>query len=102
MHAAIEEHRDALARICLEHHVRRLEVFGSGADGGFDEATSDLDFLVEFGDVPGDRRFDNYFDLLRALEALFTRRVDLVEPAAMCNPYFVRRVNESRRVVYAT
>ena len=101
MHGIIEERRDDLTTICRTHHVAKLEVFGSGADGGFNEATSDLDFLVEFGDLPDHNRFDNYFGLLHALEALFSRRVDLVESGAMRNPYFIRRVNESRKVVYA-
>ena len=44
----IERHRDELADLCRRHHVRTLEVFGSAADGTFNPATSDLDFLVEF------------------------------------------------------
>ena len=101
MHNMIEKNQDALADICRRYHVARLEVFGSLVDGGFDEATSDLDLLVEFADVPDHERFDNYFGLQRSLESLFARRVDLVEPGAMRNPYFIRRVNESRKEIYA-
>jgi hypothetical protein len=100
-HHIIDSRRRALEDICRRFHVSRLEVFGSAADGTFDETRSDLDFLVEFRGVPDSERFDTYFGLLHALEALFGRRVDLVEPGAMRNPYFIRRVNESRRVVYA-
>ena len=81
--------------------MARLEVFGSAADGGFDDRRSDLDFLVEFADLPLGERFDTFFGLQRALAELFGRAVDLVEAGAPRNPYFIRRLNESRRLVYA-
>lgn len=101
MHAILEKNRDALGELCRRYHVSRLEVFGSAANGDFDETRSDLDFLVEFTGVPDNKRFDTYFDLLFALQSLFGRRVDLVEPGAMSNPYFIRSVNETRKLVYA-
>ena len=53
--------------------VRRLSLFGSAARGE-DTSASDLDFLVEF-----DRKtFRNYMGLLRFLESVHGRRVDLV------------------------
>lgn len=100
MHPVIERHRVELSDICRRFFVARLEVFGSAADGDFDESTSDLDFLVEFAGVPDHERFGVYFGLLHALEDLFGRKVDLVEAGAPRNPYFLRRLNESRRIVY--
>lgn len=97
----IEQNMGSLIAICRRFGVRRLEVFGSAVTGPFDPASSDLDFLVDFGDMPGHERFDAYFDLLDALRSLFGREVDLVESGAMRNPYFVRRVNESRTELYA-
>jgi hypothetical protein len=35
------------------------------------------------------------------LVSLFGRSVDLVEPGGMRNPYFINRVNETRRMIYA-
>jgi len=101
MNLIIERHRQELAELCRRFHVARLEVFGSAAEGHFDEEKSDIDFLVDFEDVVGDSRFDNFFSLQRALSQLFGRSVDLVEPGGLRNPYFIRRVNESRRLVYA-
>lgn len=98
----IQEHFDALRVLCERYHVDKLEAFGSATTGDFDPQTSDLDFLVAFGDVPHGERFDNYFGFLHALEDLFGRRVDLVESDAMQNPFFIRRVNETRRPVYAS
>jgi len=86
--------------ICLRHPVRRLELFGSAADGTFNPETSDLDFLVQFETISPAEYYEAYFGLVESLEALFDRRVDLVDVDCLRNPYFVRGVNESRRLVY--
>ncbi len=86
--------------LCRQHRVRRLEVFGSAADGTFDPERSDMDFLVEFFPLEPGERYECYFGMWEGLKALFGRKVDLVEPRAMRNPYFIRRANESRRLVY--
>ena len=100
MNSIISEHKEALAEICRRFHVGRLEVFGSATTDEFDDKRSDLDFLVDFGAAAGSR-FDSFFGLQRALSELFGRPVDLVEDGAPRNPYFIRRLNESRRLVYA-
>lgn len=48
----IDEHRTELSDLCQLYRVKKLEVFGSGADGTFDPRRSDLDFLVEFQPCP--------------------------------------------------
>ena len=48
MHSMIDAKRADLANLCRQFGVARLEVFGSAADDTYDDATSDLDFLVEF------------------------------------------------------
>ena len=63
----IAEHQHAIVQICRRFRVARLHVFGSAAQGDFDEQSSDLDFLVDFGDVPDAERFDAFFGLQRAL-----------------------------------
>ncbi len=101
MHRLIEDNRDELNQLCERFKVHRLELFGSAVDGSFDPATSDLDFLVEFLPLQTGEHFDAYFGLLEALRDLFQRKIDLVETKAMRNPYFIRRVNESRTSIYA-
>jgi predicted nucleotidyltransferase len=44
----LDRMRSRVADVCKRFGVRRLDVFGSAADGSFDPATSDIDFLVEF------------------------------------------------------
>lgn len=97
----IADHATELAELCRTHHVRTLELFGSAANGKFDSATSDLDFLVQFEPALPGECDGEYFDLLFGLEDLFGRKVDLIESDAITNPYFLRTVNKSRRAVYA-
>ena len=102
MHSLIEQKRSDISRICRQHQVRRLEVFGSAARGSdFDPASSDADFLVEFG--PGAKKgLDAYFGLKSALEDLLQRDVDLVEAGALRNPYFIAAINRAREVLCAS
>src|SRR5260370_42201137 len=97
----IDHRRAELVALCRKHHVKTLEVFGSAADGSFDPARSDLDFLLEFLPAAAGRPFHGYFDLKEELQALFGRPGDLVMPGAIRNPYFLQAVNHQRRVLYA-
>lgn len=98
----IAEHSAALRALCERYGVRRLEIFGSATTGRFDPDRSDLDFLVEYDEAGRHRDpFEALFGLRDGLETLFGRKVDLVNAKGIENPYFLRRVNEQRRVVYA-
>lgn len=44
---------------------------------------------------------DQYFGLLSGLEELFDRGVDLVTSKSLRNPYFIRSIEETRRLLYA-
>lgn len=97
----IETHRSDLDEVCRRYHVKTLELFGSGADGSFDPARSDLDFLLEFLPDTPNRIFNGYFDLKFDLERLFGRKVDLVMPRAVRNRFFLQAINRQRTRVYA-
>lgn len=98
---SIEKYSEALLGLCRRYYVKRLDVFGSAAADELKES-SDIDLLVEFDDKVNERRFDNYFEFLRALEELFGRRVDLVEAGGPRNPYFLQQVDATKRRIYAT
>ena len=101
MQSLIEERRAELAQLCRKHHVRRLEAFGSALREDFDPASSDLDFLVEFEPITPVAYAQAYFSLKEALEALFSRPVDLVTAASVNNPYFRASLAASSESVYA-
>ena len=101
MNRLIEDNRDTLTQLCRRYHVRRLELFGSGADERFDPDTSDLDFLVEYVPLEPGEHSRSYFGLLESLQDLFERCIDLVETNAVSNPYLLESINRSRTVLYA-
>jgi uncharacterized protein len=76
MHPSITRALPDIRQLCIEGDVLRLEVFGSAA-GNTKNDPGDVDFLVELH-----------------------RRVDLVNPRTIRNPYFARSVNASRTPVY--
>lgn len=101
MHPAISQHRSGISAICQRYHISRLEVFGSAARADdFDPASSDADFLVEFApDVQPN--LNTFFGAKTDLEQLLGRSVDLVEPAAVRNPYVLASINRNREAIYA-
>jgi predicted nucleotidyltransferase len=100
MVAIIDAQRSELEALCRKHRVRRLEVFGSAADGTFDPGRSDIDFLVEYENLKPADHYEAYFGLWEDLTALFGRRIDLVAPETIRNPFVRRRVDESRKLIY--
>jgi len=95
------KHADAIAGLCRQHGVLRLELFGSAAAGTDDPAGSDLDFLVEFQPLEEGTYADTYFGLREGLEALFHRPVDLVVASAIKNRYFRQSVDDTKTLLYA-
>lgn len=69
--------RGSLAAFCRSHRIAELGLFGSVLRHDF-RPSSDVDVLVTYGDrePPG---FDELTDMASELEALFGRKVDLVD-----------------------
>jgi predicted nucleotidyltransferase len=97
----LDQHRSQLADLCRAANVTRLDLFGSAARGEFDATRSDLDFLVEFEDLPPVALARSYLALKEQLEGLFGCPVDLLTTTGLENPYLRRRIQEERLAVYA-
>lgn len=91
----------AIAELCVQYGVSRLEVFGSAVRADFDSTVSDLDFAVEFLPRPRSGLDDNYFKLRTALEQLLGRPVDLVEAGCVSNPVVAAAIERGKVPVYA-
>jgi uncharacterized protein len=101
MEPIIAERREEIAALCRRTHVRRLDLFGSGATGRFDPARSDLDFLVEFEALAPERYAEAWFELREGLERLFGRPPDLVTAGTVRNPYLAAGIETTRQNLYA-
>ena len=103
MQSLLHDRRTAIEDLCRRMHVRRLDVFGSGAGDDFDPQSSDFDFVVDFDARLSPSEYaDAYFSLKEGLEQVLGRPVDLVTAASMTNPYYIDSVAASRVNVYAS
>lgn len=96
----IERQRDAVAMLCRQHGVRRLDVFGSAAGDRFDPGRSDVDLLVDFEPIPPGCYADVFFGLREGLERLFGTSVDLITRASVRNPYFLQSIEAGREPLF--
>lgn len=95
----IEKNKDQIVLACRHFGVQRLEVFGSAISGAFDE-NSDVDFLAEFMPAEGSL-LDRYLALADELERVLGKKVDLITPGSLRNPYFKQAVESASECLYA-
>ena len=86
--------------ICKQFNVNRLYLFGSAANGNF-ENDSDIDLIVEFDRSSYKGAVDQFMGLKEALEDFYNRPVDLLTSRRFRNPIFEREVEDSKVLVYA-
>lgn len=86
--------------ICRNHGVKKLYAFGSGVEGRFDHLKSDFDFLVEM--IPEDplEKGDLLISLWSALESFFNRKIDLMTPESLKNPWLKESIQKTRVIIY--
>lgn len=87
--------RSRLARLCREHDVTRLRIFGSAARGE-ERADSDVDLIVDYR---GRKGFFELIDLEDQLADLFGRAVDLVTERGL-SPFMKESVLSSASVLF--
>jgi len=95
----IDKNIEAIKKLCEKHKVKEFYVFGSVLTDKFNDL-SDIDVLVQFGQVDLLRYFDNYMDFKEELENLLKRPIDLVENQAIRNPIFRRIVDREKQLIY--
>ncbi len=101
MVAILEDKRSQIAAACAHHQVLRLDVFGSAVRDDFRPGASDIDLLVDFGQMEPYARIDAYFDLLEKLRGLLGADVDLVMVDAVRNRYIAADIERTRQLLYA-
>ena len=92
--------REEIAEICRKHPVVRLAVFGSAARDDFNPATSDIDIIVEFEDMPFGTYTPNKLALHNELVGKFNRNVDILTWESVRNPYMLTAILRSHESLY--
>jgi predicted nucleotidyltransferase len=95
----IDKNIDNIISLCEKHKVKELYIFGSVLTENFNDS-SDIDILIQFGDVKLNDYFDNYMDFKEEIEKILNRPVDLVENQAIRNPIFRRIVDRDKKLIY--
>ena len=95
----IDKNIDTIKKLCEKHKVKELYLFGSVLTERFCES-SDVDVLIQFGEVELKEYFDNYMDFKEELEKILNRSVDLVENQTIRNPIFRKIVDRDKKLVY--
>jgi len=95
----VEQNIAIVSDLCKQHKVENMYLFGSILTNKF-SSESDIDLLVNFGDVNLYHYFDNYMELKDGLEQLFNRPVDLVEEKTVKNPVLRRSIERNKRLIY--
>ncbi len=97
----ILQKREQIEALCRKHNAIRLSLTGSAAFGDFDPRTSDLDFLVTYRAGYHGTAWEDYWGLKEGLEALFNRKVDLIDRDVLKNPYIKQSMFSCEKEVYA-
>ena len=90
---------DRIADSCRRWKITEMSVFGSVVREDF-RPDSDIDVLVSFEAGAGWSLLD-LVTIQGELAALLGRPVDLIEEAALRNPYRRAAILESKQIVYA-
>ena len=95
----VEQNILSVFNLCKLHHVKNMYLFGSILTENF-SSDSDIDFLVNFGQVDQYQYFNNYMELKEKLEQLLSRPVDLLEEQTVRNPVLRRSIDHNKKLIY--
>ncbi len=93
----------SLERIDIENIVKRydikeISIFGSSIREDFNE-NSDIDLLIEFKNSENISLFD-IIDIQDYFYNLTNRRIDIVEPSGLINPYRREAILSTKEPIY--
>ncbi|SRR5690606_2855671 len=86
--------------LCKLHNVKNLYAFGSSVTDSFDEASSDIDLLIEIDENDPLERGEKLLDVWDKLEDFFQRKVDLLTQTSIKNPVLRKSIEASKILIY--
>ncbi|WP_226163224.1 nucleotidyltransferase family protein [Hymenobacter terricola] len=90
----------ALRALCRRSGVQQLYLFGSAVTERFDAARSDVDALVTLLPMPPLAQGETLLSLWAELETLLQRRVDLLTPDSLQNPFLKAEIERTKQLIY--
>lgn len=86
--------------LCKTHNVKTLYAFGSSITDQFNEASSDIDLLIEIDTDDPIERGENLMSIWDKLEQFFQRKVDLLTNASIKNPILRKSIDSTKVLIY--
>ena len=95
----LQNYSKEITNLCKTHKLKSLYAFGSVITEKFNPE-SDVDVIVDFQQIEVLEYGDNYYNLKFSLEDIFNRNIDLLEEKAIRNPYFLKTLNQNKKLIY--
>jgi len=100
MNKIIEERLNDIVKLCENHGVKSLHLFGSVNTSDFN-INSDIDFLIDFDEgLTIEEYSENYFLLQYKFRELLDREIDLVTQNSLSNPFFIQSIEQNKELIY--
>ena len=96
----IQKRESEFQEICRRFQVRRLFGFGSSVRMDFVPDQSDVDLLVQIDISDPLEKGEALMGLWDALEAYFQRKVDLLTPDSLRNPFLKASIEKNKQLIY--
>ena len=100
MNKIVEEKLNDIIKLCENHGVKSLYIFGSVNTNKFDK-NSDIDFLIAFKENLSIEEYtENYFALQYELRKILKREIDLITQNSLSNPFFIQSIDQNKQLLY--
>jgi predicted nucleotidyltransferase len=100
LHDFIHTRESEFKEICRRFRVRQLFGFGSSVRLDFEPEKSDVDLLVQIDINDPLEKGEALMGLWDALEAYFQRKVDLLTPDSLRNPFLKASIEKNKQLIY--
>jgi uncharacterized protein len=85
--------------LCKTHQVKYLYAFGSSITDHY-TPDSDIDLVVEIDEPDPLNRGDLLLSFWMEMESLFEKKVDLLTPDSIRNPYLKKQIESTKKLIY--
>jgi len=100
MDSIILSNINAIRPFFKQHKIEKAHVFGSVVTDDFNE-NSDIDFLIKFkAGIDPLEKGELWWNLHDTLRDYFKREIDLVTENSLKNPYFIKELNKTKKLIY--
>lgn len=96
----IRTNRKAFQSLCEAHQVDSLYAFGSSITARFNQDISDIDLMVSIGLSDPKQKQEALLSLGTGLEKFFDRKVDLLTPESIRNPFYKATIDRTKKLIY--